>query len=64
MTTWRSEPSVSGAIKRRSDGAEESDSSWVEDVSHMGKMRRKEAYQMDSSIDESPVSHRHHVRQL
>ena len=61
MTTWRSEPSVSGAVKRRSDGAEESDSSWVEDVNHTGKMRKKEAYQMDSSIEVSPIPHRHHV---
>ena len=48
---WRSEPTVSGAVKRRNGEEEEVG---IDDVNHVGKVRKKEAGTENSSPEESP----------
>ncbi len=50
---WRSEPTVSGAVKRRNGEEEEVGK---DDANHVGKVRKKEAETENSSPEESPRS--------
>jgi len=57
LNGWRSEPTMSGAVKRRNGGGDEGDVTWIEDLATMGKMRKKDPYRPDQltrSPEESP----------
>ena len=55
-SAWRSEPTMSGAVKRRND-SDGADVTWVEDAAHLGKVRKRDMPIIDSagkSCDEAP----------